>query len=65
MVELYEKVDLALLKISQKRFYLPRVPSESGMKYSDEKVTLWIKGKNAFVEIEGQTEFKNCSVKPE
>ena len=64
VVELYESVDIAFLTISGKRFYLYRIPSESGTKYSDGKTTLWIKGQNAFVEIDGQTEFKNCSVKP-
>jgi len=63
-VEIYEKVDMAFLKIEEKRFYLPRVPSASGTKYSEGKVTLRIEGQTAFVEIEGQTEFKNCSVKP-
>lgn len=64
VVELYEKVDIAFLKIEEKRFYLHRMPSESGTKYSDGDTTLWIKGQNAFVEMRGQTEFKNCSVKP-
>jgi membrane-bound inhibitor of C-type lysozyme len=64
VVELYEKVDIAFLKIDGKRFYLYRIPSESGTKYSDGNVTLWIKGQSAFVEIEGKTEFKNCSIKP-
>ena len=64
VVEIYEKVDMAFLKIEEKRFYLPRVPSASGTKYSEGKVTLRIEGQTAFVEIEGQTEFKNCSVKP-
>jgi hypothetical protein len=40
------------------------MPSESGTKYSDGNVTLRIIEQSAFVEIEGQTEFKNCSVKP-
>ena len=40
MVELYEQVDIAFLKIPEKRFYLPRVASESGTKYSDGNVTL-------------------------
>jgi membrane-bound inhibitor of C-type lysozyme len=64
VVELYEKVDIAFLKIDGKRFYLPRVPSASRTKYSEGNVTLWIEGEKASVEIEGQTEFKNCSVKP-
>jgi len=64
VVELYEQVDIAFLTFSQKRFYLHRMPSESGTKYSDGNVTLWIIEQSAFVDIEGQTEFKNCSVKP-
>lgn len=64
VVEVYENVDIAFLMISGKRFYLHRVPSESGTRYSDGDTTLWIKGQSAFVEIRGQTEFKNCSVKP-
>jgi membrane-bound inhibitor of C-type lysozyme len=64
VVEVYEKADMALLKIEKKRFYLPRVPSASGTKYSEGKVTLWIEGQTASVEIEGQTEFENCFVKP-
>lgn len=64
VVELYESVDIAFLTIAGKRFYLHRVPSESGTRYSDGDTTLWIKGQSALVEIGGQTEFKNCSVKP-
>jgi membrane-bound inhibitor of C-type lysozyme len=65
VVELYDKVDIAFLNINKKRFYLPRVASDSGAKYSEGNVTLWIKGKGASVEIEGRSEFKNCTVKPE
>ena len=64
VVEVYENVDIAFLMISGKRFYLHRMPSESGTRYSDGDTTLWIKGQSAFVEIRGQIEFKNCSVKP-
>jgi membrane-bound inhibitor of C-type lysozyme len=64
VVELYENVDIAFLTIPGKKFYLHRVSSASGTKYSDGNTTLWIKGQNASVEIEGQPEFKNCSVKP-
>jgi membrane-bound inhibitor of C-type lysozyme len=64
VVELYEQVDIAFLTFSQKRFCLHRMPSGSGTKYSDGNVTLWIIEQRAFVEIDGQTEFKNCSVKP-
>jgi membrane-bound inhibitor of C-type lysozyme len=64
VVELYEQVDIVFLTISKKRFYLHRMPSGSGTKYSDGNVTLWIIEQSAFVDIDGQTEFKNCSVKP-
>ena len=64
VLELYENVDIAFVKTNGKRFYLHRMPSASRVKYSDGKTTLWIKGQTASVEIEGQTEFENCSVKP-
>jgi len=63
VVELYEQADIAFLTISLKRFYLHRMPSKSGTKYSDGNVTLWIIEQSAFVEMDGQTEFKNCSIK--
>jgi len=65
VLDLYENVDIAFLTVRGKRFYLHRMPSASGVKYSDGSATLWIKGQNASVEMEGQSEFKNCSVKPE
>ncbi len=65
VLELYENVDIAFLTVPGKRFYLHRMPSPSRVKYSDGRTTLWMKGKTASVEIEGQTEFENCSVKPE
>lgn len=64
VVEFYESVDIAFLTTPGKKFYLHRVPSASGGKYSDGNTTLWIKGQTAFVEIDSQAEFKNCSVKP-
>jgi membrane-bound inhibitor of C-type lysozyme len=64
VLELYENVDIAFLTLPGKRFYLHRMPSASGVKYSDGSTTLWIKGQNASVQTEGRTEFKNCSVKP-
>ena len=63
-LELFENVDIAFLTLPGKRVYLHRMSSASGVKYSDGSTTLWIKGQNASVEMEGRTEFKNCSVKP-
>jgi len=65
VLELYENVDIAFLTAPGKRFYLHRMPSLSRVKYSDGKTVLWIKGQTASVEIEGQPEFENCSIKPE
>lgn len=64
VVELYEKVDIVILKIEEKKYVLPRVPSPSGTKYREGNVTLWIEGEKASIEIEGRTEFKNCLVQP-
>jgi membrane-bound inhibitor of C-type lysozyme len=63
VLELYENVDIAFLTISGRSFPLHRMPSASRVKYSDGKTTLWLKGQTASVEIEGQTEFRNCSLK--
>jgi len=64
VVEFYENVDIAFLMSPEETFYLHRMPSASGVKYSDGNTTLWIKGDTAFVEANGRTEFNNCSVKP-
>jgi len=64
VVELYDKVDIAILKMEEKRYVLPRVSSPSGTKYQEGNVTLWIEGGKASVEIEGRNEFKNCLVQP-
>jgi len=63
-LELFENVDIAFLTLPGKRVYLHRMSSTSGVKYSDGSTTLWMKAQNASVEMEGRTEFKNCSVKP-
>jgi membrane-bound inhibitor of C-type lysozyme len=63
-LELFENVDIAFLTLPGRRFYLHRMSSASGVKYSDGSTTLWIRGKNASVETEGRTELKNCSIKP-
>jgi membrane-bound inhibitor of C-type lysozyme len=65
VLDVYEQVDIAFLKIGDKRYYLPLVASESGKKYSDGSTTLSLKEQSVSVEIEGQPKFKNCLVKPE
>jgi membrane-bound inhibitor of C-type lysozyme len=64
VLEVYEQVDIAFLKVGEKRYYLPRVASESGKKYGDGNTVLWLKGQSASFAPEGQTEFKNCAIKP-
>ncbi len=39
---------------------LPQVPSGSGAKYSDGKTTLWTKGNEAFLEVEGEIVLEGC-----
>jgi membrane-bound inhibitor of C-type lysozyme len=63
VLELYENVDIAFLTVPGRTFSLHRMPSASKVKYSDGKTTLWLKGQTASVEIGGQTEFENCSVR--
>lgn len=62
-MEFYEKTDIVFLMVPGKTFYLHRMPSASGARYSDGNTTLWIQGESAFVETNGRTEFKNCSAK--
>jgi membrane-bound inhibitor of C-type lysozyme len=64
VVEAYEEVDIAFLKVGEETFYLPGVASESGKKYSDGCTTLWLKGQDASVEPEGRSQFKNCTRNP-
>ena len=63
VAEFYENVDIVFVITRGKTFYLHRMSSTSGIKYSDGNTTFWIKGDTAYVETDGRTEFKNCSVK--
>ena len=62
-VELDEKGDSALLKMAGQNIKLPHVPSGSGAKYSDGKTTLWMKGKEALVEVDGKIVMQDCQIK--
>ncbi len=64
VAEFYERVDIAYLGVSGKTYLLHRIPSTSGIRYSDGSTTFWIRGNSAFVETNGRTEFNNCSAKP-
>ncbi len=63
-VEFYERVDIAFLMVPGKTFYLHRMPSTSGVRYSDGTTTFSINEGVASIETYGETEFKNCSPKP-
>ena len=51
----------ALLESGGWSHLLPLVPSASGAKYSDGKVTLWTKGSGASVEESGRTTYRECT----
>jgi membrane-bound inhibitor of C-type lysozyme len=63
VVEVDEKGDSALLKMDGQSVKLPQVPSGSGAKYNDGKTTLWTKGDEAFVEVDGVIIMKDCRIR--
>jgi membrane-bound inhibitor of C-type lysozyme len=64
VADFYEKADIVFLNTRGRTISLHRIPSTSGIKYTDGNTTFWIKGDTAFVETDGRIEFKNCSAKP-
>jgi membrane-bound inhibitor of C-type lysozyme len=46
--------------LDKKTYQLKHVPSASGAKYTDGKVVFWNKGKNAFIQIEGEVVADGC-----
>lgn len=52
--------DTALIEISQMRFSLRREASATGAKYSCDVLTLWTKGQEAMLEMEGARTYSNC-----
>jgi membrane-bound inhibitor of C-type lysozyme len=44
-----------------KTIMLPQVTAASGARYSDGKITLYTKGQEAFIDIEGKRVFNNCT----
>lgn len=63
VAEVDEKGDSALLKMDGQSAILPQVPSGSGAKYSDGQTTLWTKGDEAFVEVDGKIIMKDCRIR--
>jgi membrane-bound inhibitor of C-type lysozyme len=53
--------DVAIVNLpDQGELTLPQVPSGSGAKYSNDKVTVWNKGDTAFVEVEQKVILDDC-----
>jgi membrane-bound inhibitor of C-type lysozyme len=64
-VEFVNDARYALLTLNGQIHKLPQAISGSGARYSDGKTTLWIKGDEGFVEVDGQIILKDCKVKKE
>lgn len=52
--------DCLILTMEGKPIKLPRVVSGSGAKYSNGKTTVWLKGTEAVIEVNGKIVIKNC-----
>lgn len=52
--------DTALIEINQMRFPVRREVSASGAKYSCDVLTLWTRGREATLDMEGEPAYRNC-----
>ncbi len=59
-LEVFTREDCVVLTLEGKPIKLPRVVSGSGAKYSNGKTTVWLKGNEAYIEIDGKIIIKNC-----
>jgi membrane-bound inhibitor of C-type lysozyme len=59
-LEIDTKEDCLLLTLDGKPIKLPRVVSASGARYSNGRTTVWLKGNEAFIEMDGKIIIKNC-----
>jgi membrane-bound inhibitor of C-type lysozyme len=64
LVEISQRYESVMLTISGKWYYLPKVPSASGVKYSDRNSTFWLKGESATIELDQKIIYRNCRPKP-
>jgi membrane-bound inhibitor of C-type lysozyme len=64
LVEVNQRDESVMLTISGKWYYLPKVPSASGAKYSDGNNTFWSKGESAIIELDNKITYQNCRPKP-
>jgi membrane-bound inhibitor of C-type lysozyme len=63
-VEMDTRGEMVMLTINRRWIYLPRVPSASGIKYSDGNSIFWLKGEIATIEIDKGNIYQNCRPKP-
>jgi len=59
-LEVITPEDCVILTLDGKPIKLPRVASGSGARYSNGKTTVWLKGNEAFIEVDGKIIIKNC-----
>jgi membrane-bound inhibitor of C-type lysozyme len=59
-LEVITAEDCVILTLDGKPIKLPRVVSGSGARYSNGKTTVWLKGNEAFIEVDGKIIIKNC-----
>jgi membrane-bound inhibitor of C-type lysozyme len=59
-LEIDSKEDCVLLTLDGRPIKLPRVRAASGARYSNGKTTVWLKGNEAFIEMDGKIIIKNC-----
>jgi membrane-bound inhibitor of C-type lysozyme len=61
-LEIDTKEDCVLLTLDGKPIRLPRDVAASGARYSNGKTTVWLKGNEAFIEMDGKIIIKNCRI---
>jgi membrane-bound inhibitor of C-type lysozyme len=59
-LEVNTQDDCVILTLDGKPTKLLRVVSGSGARYSNGRITVWLKGNEAFIEMDGKIIIKNC-----
>ncbi len=59
-LEVITQEDCVILTLDGKPTKLPRVVSGSGSRYSNGRTTVWLKGNEAIIEMDGKIIIKNC-----
>jgi membrane-bound inhibitor of C-type lysozyme len=61
-LEIDTKEDCVILSLDGKPIKLPRVTSGSGARFSNGRTTVWLKGNEAVIEMDGKIVIKNCRI---